>query len=90
MEECFRKTKDRLFIVELKDRAMNIIFLLYVKIESKSNVFGIRESLGEERGYFLSLSYGQVVELRPRPTWFMIVNKHYKENKHSSSTHHLV
>ena len=37
MEEGFRRTKDKIFIVELKDRAMNRIFLLYVKIESKSS-----------------------------------------------------
>ena len=37
MEEGSRRTKDRRFIVELKDRAMNRIFLLYVKIESKSS-----------------------------------------------------
>ena len=37
MEEGYRKTKDRIFIVELKDRAMNRIFLLYVKIKSKSS-----------------------------------------------------
>ena len=37
MEESSKRTKDRRFIVELKDRAMNKIFLLYVKIESKSS-----------------------------------------------------
>ena len=36
MNEGFRRTKDRRFIVELKDRAMNRICLLYVKIESES------------------------------------------------------
>ena len=87
MEEGSRRTKDRRFIVELKNRAMNRIPLLYVKIESKSSAFGIRGSLGEERGSFLSLSYGRVVELRPRPTWFVIVIRRYKENKLSSSTH---
>ena len=35
MEEGSRRTKDRRFIIKLKDRAMNIIFLLYVKIESR-------------------------------------------------------
>jgi hypothetical protein len=34
--------KDRRFIVELKDRAMNRIILLYVKIKSKNIAFGIR------------------------------------------------
>ena len=37
---------------------MNTTLLLYVKIESKNNAFGIRGSLGEERGsFYLSLSY---------------------------------
>jgi hypothetical protein len=39
MEEGSRRTKDRRFIVELKDRAMNKILLLYVKIESKSSAW---------------------------------------------------
>ena len=52
MEEGSRRTKDRRFIVELKDRAMNRIILPYVKIESKSNAFGINESSGEERQTF--------------------------------------
>ena len=52
MEEGSRRTKDRRFIVELKNRAMNRIPLLYVKIESKSSAFGIRGSLGEEGGFF--------------------------------------
>ena len=50
MEESFRRTKDRRFIVALKDKAMNIILQLYVKIERKSSTFGIVESSGEERG----------------------------------------
>ena len=37
-----RRIKDRRFIVELRDRTMNITLLLYVKIESKSSAFGIR------------------------------------------------
>ena len=45
MEEVFRITKDRRFIVELRDRAMNIILLLYVKIESKSSAFGITKKV---------------------------------------------
>ena len=52
--------------MELEDRAMNRILLLYVKIESKSSAFGIRGSSGEERGAFWivsSFSYGRVVEL---------------------------
>ena len=65
MEEGSRR-----FIV---DRAMIRIHLLYVKIESKGNGFDIKESSGEERGSFLSLSYGRVVELKPRPTWSRIV-----------------
>ena len=51
---------------------MNRIILLYVRIESKSSAFGIRRSSGEERRSFC-LSYGWVVELRPRPTWSTIV-----------------
>jgi hypothetical protein len=47
MEEGSRRTK-----IELKDRAMNKIILLYVKIDSKSSAFGIRGSSGEEGGYF--------------------------------------
>ena len=65
IKEVDRRTKDRIFIVEFRDVAMNIMFLLYVKIESKSSAFGIRGSSGEERGYYLSLSYGRVVELSP-------------------------
>ena len=52
MEEGSRRTKDRIFKVELKDKAMNRILLLYVKIESKSSAFGINESSGEERQTF--------------------------------------
>jgi hypothetical protein len=48
----FRRSKAKEFIVELKDRDMNIILLLDLEIESKSSVFGIRGSLGEERGSF--------------------------------------
>ena len=51
MKEDSRKTKDRRIIVELKDRAMNKILLLYVKKENKSIAFDIRSS-GEERGSF--------------------------------------
>ena len=35
----------------------------------------------------LSLSYGWVVELRPRSNWTLIVIRPYKEIKLSSSTH---
>ena len=56
MEEGSRRTKDRRFIIELRDRAMNRIFLLYVKVESKSSAFGIRGSSGEESGSFFCLS----------------------------------
>ena len=37
MEEGSRKTKNRRFIVELRDRVMNRILLLYIKIKSKSS-----------------------------------------------------
>ena len=37
MEEGSRRTKDRRFIVELKDRTMNRILLLYAKLENKSS-----------------------------------------------------
>lgn len=43
----------------------------------------------EERGYFLSFSYGHVVKLRPRTTWSLFVIKYYKENKLNFSNHHL-
>ena len=79
MEEGSRRTKDIKFIIELRKRAPNRILLLYVKIQSKSSAFGIRESSGEERATFLSLSYGGVVELRPRPTWSIFEIKCYKE-----------
>jgi hypothetical protein len=59
------------------------------KSKSKSSAFGIRGSLGEERGSFLFLSYGWVVELQPRPTWSMIVIFYYKKNKLSFSIHHF-
>ena len=52
MEKCYRRTKDRRFIVELRDKAMNRTLLLYVKIECQSSAFGIRRSSGEERGSF--------------------------------------
>ena len=66
MEEGSRKTKDRRVIEELRDTTMNIILLLYVKIESKSSAFGIKESSEEESGSFLSLSNGRVVERRQK------------------------
>ena len=89
MEEGSRKTKDKRFIVELIYRSINRILKLYVKIECKSSAFGVRGSSGEERRSFLSLSYGQVVELRPRSNWLTIVIRCYKENKLSYSTHHF-
>ena len=52
MEEGSRRTKDRRFIVELQDRAMNRLLSLHVKIESESSAFGIKGSSGEERGAF--------------------------------------
>ena len=73
MEEGSRRTKDRRFLIKLKNRAMNRTLLLCVKIESKRSAFGIRGSSGSERISSLSLSYGRVVELRPRPTWSTIV-----------------
>ena len=63
MEESSRRAKDRRFIVELQVRAMNRILLLYVKVEGKSNAFGIKESSGGGERTFMSLSYGRVVEL---------------------------
>ena len=87
MEEGSRRTKDRKFIVELKDRAMNRILLLDVKIESKRSAFDIKENSGAEKNFFLFLSYGRVVGRKPRPTWYKIVICYYKENKLSSSTH---
>ena len=65
MEEDSRITKDKSFIIELKDIAMSIIFLLFLEIRSKSSAFGIRGSSREERVFF-SLSYGWMVEFRPR------------------------
>ena len=47
MEQGSRRTKDR---------AMNITLLLDLELESKSSVFGMRGSLGEERGSFFCLS----------------------------------
>ena len=38
MAKYFRIIKDRRSIIELKDKTMNKIFFLYVKIESKSSV----------------------------------------------------
>ena len=56
MEEGSRRTKDRIFIVELRDRAMNRIPLLHMKIESKTCAFGIKRKLGGgERILFVSL-----------------------------------
>ena len=55
---------------------MNRLLLRYVKIESKSSVFGIKRSSGAERGVFCcsSLSYGRVVELRgPNLSWSLLV-----------------
>jgi hypothetical protein len=47
-----RRAKDRRFIVELQDRAMNRLLSLHVKIESESSAFGIKGSSGEERVAF--------------------------------------
>ena len=88
MEEGARRTKDKIFKIKLRNRAMNRKYL-HVKIKIQSNAFGIRESSGEERGFFLSPSYDWVVELRPKPIWFTIVIRHFKENMLSSSTHHF-
>jgi hypothetical protein len=76
LEEGSRRTKDRIFIVELIDRAMNRTFLLCVKIESKSSAFGQKWNLGgRERIFFVCYlsPIGRVVELRPIPTWSLIV-----------------
>ena len=48
MEEDSRITKYRRLMVELKDRAMNIVLLLYMKIDSKSSAFGMKGSSEEE------------------------------------------
>ena len=53
--------KNRRFIVELLDRDVNTILLLYVKIKSKSSDFGIRGSSGEERGAFWWLALSPMV-----------------------------
>ena len=49
----------KIFIVKL-NRAMNIILLLYVKIESKSSAFGMKENLEDERifSFFLLWTSG--------------------------------
>ena len=49
MEEGSRRTKDRRFIVGLRDRVANRILLLYVNIESKSSTFGMKGNLGGRR-----------------------------------------
>ena len=67
MEEGSRITKDRRFILELKDRAMNIILLLYVKVESKSSAFGIKESLGKDEAFFC---------LSPMVGWLSLTNSY--------------
>ena len=66
-------------IVELRNRAMNIIILLYVKIESKSSTFGVKEISGEEREFFLSVSYSRVVELWPNTYLVFVVIEFHKE-----------
>ena len=60
MEEGSRRTKDRRFIVGLRDRVVNRILLLYVNIESKSSTFGMKENLGEEKGSFCCYLYPMV------------------------------
>ena len=56
MEEGSKGTKNRRFIVELTlELYMNIRLLLYLEIESKNSVFGIRGSSGKDRGFSLSL-----------------------------------
>ena len=81
MEEDSRRTKDRRFIVELRDRAINKILLLYVKTKTKSSALGMKESSGEERGSFLSLYHGRVVELIPKIYLVYVVIRRYKEKK---------
>ena len=55
MEEGYTRTKDGRFMVELRDRDINKILLLYVNIENRRSAFGIRGSWGEKRGSFFSL-----------------------------------
>ena len=56
IEEGSRITKDRRFIIELRDKAMNRILLLYMQIKNKNSVVGIRRSSGRgERIFFISL-----------------------------------
>ena len=55
MEKDSRRTKDGRFIVELSDRAMNIILLIYVKIEHKISAFDIRGSSGRREDFFVFL-----------------------------------
>ena len=52
MEESSRRTKDRKFIIEIRDRSINIIILLYVKMKNKSSAFDIRGSSGKKRRFF--------------------------------------
>ena len=85
-EKSSRRTKNIRFIVELKDRAMNRILSLCVKVENKSSAFGIREILGRREDLFCLSPYGRAVEVRLRPTWSMIVIRFYK--KKSFSIHH--
>ena len=55
MEEGSKRIKDRRFIVDLRDRAMNIIYLLYVKIESKSSDLIQKNARGSKEDIFFSL-----------------------------------
>ena len=52
---------------------------LCVKIEVKVMFLAYKRKLKGGERIFLSLSYGRVVELRPRPTWSMLVIIYYKE-----------
>ena len=89
MKKYSRRTEDRRFIVELTDRAMNKILLLYVKTKSKSSALGINESSGEERGFFSSLSYGRVIELIPKFYLVYVLIGCYKGEKNRASNLHF-
>ena len=55
MEKGYRRTKDRIFLVESRYKAMNRIIILYGKIESKSSAFGIKKTRGRREDFFVSL-----------------------------------
>ena len=81
MKKYSKKTKDRRFIVELRDRVVNKILLPYVKTKTKSSAFSIKKSSGGREDLFLSLSYGWVVELIPKIYLVYVVIGRYKGEK---------